>query len=106
MDRGAYEFFADQCSGSSVIVGNFWWRKGQIADIRDELAYNDAHIENAVNVNNNNLQDFIDNTDVEAPVLIYCYHGNLSQGAAAYLAEQGFKHAYSLDGGYDAWKNF
>ena len=52
----------------------------QIADIRDELAYNDAHIENAVNVNNNNLQDFIDNADVEAPVLIYCYHGNLSQG--------------------------
>ena len=55
MNIGAYEFFTDQCSGSSVIVGNFWWRKGQIADIRDELAYNDAHIENAVNVNNNNL---------------------------------------------------
>ena len=52
----------------------------------------------------NVLQDFIDNADVEAPVLIYCYHGNLSQGAAAYLAEQGFKHAYSLDGGYEAWK--
>ena len=79
--------------------------RAQIADIRDELAYNDAHIENAVNVNNNNLQDFIDNADVDAPVLIYCYHGNLSQGAAAYLAEQGFKHAYSLDGGYEAWKN-
>mgnify|MGYP001227571837 FL=1 len=29
--------------------------RAQIADIRDELAYNDAHIENAVNVNNNNL---------------------------------------------------
>ena len=80
--------------------------RAQIADIRDELAYNDAHIENAVNVNNNNLQDFIDNADVEAPVLIYCYHGNLSQGAAAYLAERGFKHAYSLDGGYEAWENF
>jgi len=67
--------------------------RAQIVDIRDDLTYHDDHIENAVNVNNNNLQDFIDNADVEAPVLIYCYHGNLSQGAAGYLAEQGFKHA-------------
>ena len=29
--------------------------RAQIADSRDELAYNDAHVENAVNVNNNNL---------------------------------------------------
>jgi len=79
--------------------------RAQIVDIRDDLAYHDDHIESAVNVNNNNLQGFIDNADVEAPVLIYCYHGNLSQGAAGYLAERGFKHAYSLDGGYEAWKN-
>ena len=48
--------------------------RAQIVDIRDDLAYHDDHIENAVNVNNNNLQDFIDNADVETPVLIYCYH--------------------------------
>jgi thiosulfate sulfurtransferase len=35
---------------------------------------------------------------------VCCYHGNSSQGAAQYFAEQGFTQAYSLDGGYEMWK--
>jgi thiosulfate sulfurtransferase len=33
-----------------------------------------------------------------------CYHGNSSKGAAQYLLTQGFKAAYSIDGGFDAWR--
>jgi len=34
---------------------------------------------------------------------VVCYHGISSQSAAAYLAEQGFRDTYSLDGGFEAW---
>ena len=33
-----------------------------------------------------------------------CYHGNSSKGAAQYLLSQGFSAAYSIDGGFDAWR--
>jgi thiosulfate sulfurtransferase len=35
---------------------------------------------------------------------VVCYHGNSSQGAAAYLVSQGFSEVYSLDGGIEAWQ--
>ena len=78
----------------------------QIADVRDEQAYQHEHIPHAVHVDNNNLQNFIDNADLGVPLLVYCYHGHISQGAASYLNEQGFNQAYSLDGGYEAWKTY
>jgi thiosulfate sulfurtransferase len=42
--------------------------------------------------------------DLDAPLIVCCYHGNSSQGAANYFAEQGFKNACSLDGGFEQWK--
>jgi thiosulfate sulfurtransferase len=35
---------------------------------------------------------------------VYCYHGNMSQSAAAYFGEQGFEEAYSMDGGFSDWE--
>lgn len=76
----------------------------QIVDVRDEQSYETAHIEGAVHLDNTSVQHFILNADFEKPLLVYCYHGNMSQGAAAYFAEQGFTEAYSLDGGFEAWE--
>ncbi|MDA1370728.1 MAG: thiosulfate sulfurtransferase GlpE [Proteobacteria bacterium] len=77
----------------------------QIVDIRDDQSYAHDHIDTAVHLHNSNLQEFIDNADLKAPVLVYCYHGLTSQSAAAYLAEQGFSDTYSLEGGFEAWKH-
>lgn len=77
----------------------------QIVDIRDDQSYAAGHIESAVHLHNANLQEFIDKGELEAPLLVYCYHGHMSMSAAAYLAEQGFDEAYSLDGGYEAWES-
>ncbi len=76
----------------------------QIADIRDDQAYLQGHIDSAVHLHNSNLQEFIESADLDAPLLVYCYHGHMSEGAAAYLAEQGFSNTYSLDGGFAAWR--
>ena len=44
------------------------------------------------------------NKDFEQPIIIVCYHGMSSQGAANYLAEQGFDDVYSMDGGFTQWQ--
>ncbi len=75
-----------------------------IADIRDELSYEAGHIRGAVRVDNSNLQQFMQSCDKDAPLVVCCYHGNSSQGAAQFFASQGFSQVYSVDGGYEMWK--
>uniref|UniRef100_UPI0025827287 thiosulfate sulfurtransferase GlpE n=1 Tax=uncultured Spongiibacter sp. TaxID=870896 RepID=UPI0025827287 len=73
----------------------------QLADIRDEQSYQLGHIKGASHLDNHNLQQFIEDADPDAPLIIYCYHGNSSQSAADWLSEQGFSDVVSLDGGYE-----
>ena len=73
----------------------------QLADIRDEQSYQLGHIEGASHLRNDNLQAFIEAADPDQALIIYCYHGNSSQGAADWLSEQGFSDVVSLDGGYE-----
>lgn len=75
-----------------------------LVDFRDKASFLAAHIDNAVHLDNNNAQEFIDSQNKNTPVIIYCYHGISSQGAAEYLAKQGFRELYSVDGGFEHWK--
>ncbi len=43
-------------------------------------------------------------TPLDQPAVVVCYHGRSSQGAAQYLAEQGFDTVYSMDGGFESWR--
>ena len=65
-----------------------------------------GHIAQAQNVNDENIKDFLEDTDKEIPLICYCYHGISSQRAAGYFADQGFKQVYSIDGGWEEWKQF
>jgi thiosulfate/3-mercaptopyruvate sulfurtransferase len=77
----------------------------QVLDVRDAESYLKGHIEGAQNVSPRNLGDFIGTVPKDAPVLIYCYHGNSSQEYAKILVQCGFSDVSSLDGGYEAWRN-
>lgn len=76
----------------------------QLIDIRDEASFQQGHMEGAVHVGNHNIQDYIREADLDKPLIVVCYHGNSSQPAAAYLHEQGFEDVYSMDGGFEAWR--
>lgn len=78
--------------------------KAVIADIRDEQSFQNGHIEGAWHLTNQTLHAFMQQYDFEQPVIVVCYHGNSSQGAAQYLAEQGFEQVYSMDGGFESWR--
>lgn len=76
----------------------------QLADIRDEQSYQLGHIAGATHLANHNLQDFIESADPDAPLIIYCYHGNSSQSAAQFFIEKDFTEVYSMDGGFEEWR--
>ena len=74
-----------------------------VIDIRDNASFGQGHIEQAKHVNHDNVEAFIEETCHQIPLIVYCYHGNLSRGAAEYFNSRGFVHSYSLNGGYTQW---
>lgn len=75
-----------------------------VIDIRDPQSFAAGHMPKAVNINNQNAGDYIENTDKKTPLIVVCYHGHSSQPAAQYFAAQGFEDVYSMDGGFEVWK--
>jgi thiosulfate sulfurtransferase len=75
-----------------------------VVDIRDPASFAAAHIENAVSIGKGNLDEFLESANREEPLIVYCYHGNSSQGAADYFSENGFREVYSMIGGFEEWK--
>jgi thiosulfate sulfurtransferase len=79
-------------------------RGAVIVDIRDEQSYANGHMDNALLLGNHNITEFVEQADPDHPVIVVCYHGNSSQGAAQFLCEKGLEEVYSLDGGFEAWR--
>ncbi|MDN3608789.1 thiosulfate sulfurtransferase GlpE [Vibrio ostreicida] len=77
--------------------------KARLVDIRDFQSFSVAHPASAFHLTNDTMVQFINEGEFEQPVLVMCYHGISSQGAAQYLLNQGFEEVYSVDGGFEAW---
>ena len=74
-----------------------------VIDIRDPGSYSAGHIPSAVSLYDTNVKGYIESADKEKPLIVYCYHGISSRGAAKYLSQNGFKEVYSMTGGFEAW---
>ncbi len=75
----------------------------KFVDIRDNRSFEIGHIPGAIHLTDANVVDFLQNLEDDEAVVVVCYHGNSSQGAAQYLAHQGVDSVSSLDGGMTAW---
>ena len=75
-----------------------------IVDIRDRQSFENGNIPKSVHLDQSGIAQFLNEADQELPLFVCCYHGNMSQGAAAYFSEQGFEESYSMNGGYEAWE--
>lgn len=75
-----------------------------IIDIRDPGSFASAHVTGSISVNNSNVNEFVAQADFEKPLLVFCYHGHSSQGAADFFSSQGFVEVYSVDGGFEEWR--
>jgi len=90
------------CADAQTLITE---KEVNIVDIRDLDSFNSGHIIDAEHVDNHSLAAFINDTEHDVALIVCCYHGNSSQPAAAYMAENGFEEVYSLDGGYKQWVN-
>jgi len=77
--------------------------EAKLVDIRDSQSFAIAHAKSAYHLTNDTIVAFMDEVEFEQPILVMCYHGMSSQGAAQYLVNQGFEQVYSVDGGFEAW---
>lgn len=75
-----------------------------LLDIRDPASYTEKNIKNSINISNENVQNIIATADKNKPLIIYCYHGNSSKSAAEYFYNEGFNESYSMDGGFEEWR--
>jgi thiosulfate sulfurtransferase len=73
-------------------------------DIRDFNSYGQSHIPGAIHLHDGNVEEFVQNTDKGKDIVVYCYHGNSSLGATAFLIENGFKSVASMAGGFEGWR--
>lgn len=78
--------------------------KVTLVDIRDKASFLSAHIDEAIHLDNSNIDQFINDANQAQPLIVYCYHGNSSQGASDFLAKKGFEEVYSMDGGFEEWR--
>ena len=78
--------------------------EARLVDTRDPQSFAQAHVAESYHLTNDTLVAFTNEVDYETPIIVMCYHGVSSQGAAQYLIEQGFDQVYSLDGGFEAWR--
>ncbi len=76
----------------------------KVVDIRDEQSFKLGHIPGSFHLTNTTLTEFMNENDVQTPVVVCCYHGISSQQAAQFLLQQGFEEVYSMDGGFEAWR--
>lgn len=74
-----------------------------VVDIRDSHSFAEGAMPDAVHLDGDNVETFIESSDQSRPLIVCCYHGNSSQGAAQFFAQRGFEQTFSLDGGYEAW---
>jgi thiosulfate sulfurtransferase len=75
-----------------------------IVDIRDPASFAMGHIPTALSMNDQNVDPVLDQLDKENTLVVCCYHGISSQGAAGYFMSKGFKDVHSMMGGYEAWQ--
>jgi len=79
-----------------------------VLDVRAPFEYNRGHIENALNVNIDELREKADllPDDKNEPVYIYCQVGLRGYLAANILRSMGYNNIYNLSGGYITYKSY
>ena len=76
-----------------------------ILDVRTQEEYDIEHIQNAVLIPVQELENRIDKLFKDETLLVYCRTGNRSQTAVNILEENGFTKIYNMNGGITAWKS-
>lgn len=76
-----------------------------ILDVRTVSEYNDAHIEGAINIPVQELEERVNELSKNDELLIYCRTGNKSSQAVSILKSYGYTKIFHMTAGITGWKN-
>lgn len=76
-----------------------------LLDMRYARAYCQGHDPRATRLSELNLRTLLKSTPNHVHLIICCEHGHASRDMAQLFSDFGFINCYSLDGGYEAWKD-
>lgn len=71
-----------------------------VFDVRDVTSYQQKHVDGAMHLSEDRVPGWVKRLSKEAPILIYCYHGNASKTYAQMFVDFRFARVFSVDGGY------
>ena len=69
-----------------------------IIDVRTQDEYNDGHLEKALLISVDVLEDVVDTLPKDKPIIVYCQGGVRSREAAEILLNNGFNQVYDMGG--------
>lgn len=95
----SYKCISIEDAKSIIDQGEF-----SLVDIRDPASYSAGNIKGSLHITDSNVEAFLSNVDKTLPLIVVCYHGNSSQGAAAFFASHGCIDVYSMNGGFEEWR--
>lgn len=75
-----------------------------ILDVRTEREWNDAHLEDSLNIPLNQLQERIGEIPTDRPIVVHCQSGYRSSIATSLLQKANVGELMDLVGGFKAWQ--
>ena len=74
-----------------------------LIDVREPWEFSLVSLPGARLMPMNTIPGRLHELDKNAPMVVYCHHGNRSWNVAMYLVQNGFTNVQNLTGGIDAW---
>jgi rhodanese-related sulfurtransferase len=74
-----------------------------LIDVREPNEYRFCHIEGAQLKPLGDIEDWAQELDKDAEIILLCHTGQRSGRATAYLGQLGFKRVANMRGGIDSW---
>ena len=78
--------------------------KVQVIDARVSKQYNEAHMDNALNIPHDVIRNELENLDKDALTITYCNKGVTGNAVQNILLNHGYKKVYNLSGGHKFYK--
>jgi rhodanese-related sulfurtransferase len=77
-----------------------------LLDVREQWEYDLVHIPGARLAPLSEFREHFASLDKNAKTIVYCHHGSRSLNACAFLAGNGFREVYNLEGGINSYSAF
>lgn len=107
----AHEFFVNKISFTIGPVELKYWIENnkniQVVDVRTSADYMEGHIQGAIHIDEEKIEEGLKFLDKNKTTIVYCYNMlcQLSAKCAIKFIENGFK-TMELEGGFKEWQRY